>query len=155
MTHFLLRASAINISKLIAKPSHEQIIQAEVSGQLSESWAHLSSYSAEHKKHTHTHSCLFISLLFLNPPPPRAVWWMEGMNSLRPPLVFLWGPQQLNKQHALNLKAQSRIYWNHVRFGYICVWSWSTCAITWKILFCAVVVSQNLDLFFYFFILKV
>lgn len=73
MTHFLLRASAINISKLIAKPSHEQIIQAEVSGQLSESWAHLSSYSAEHKKHTHTHSCLFISLLFLNPPPLRRV----------------------------------------------------------------------------------
>ena len=119
--------------------------------QLSESWAYLSPYSAEQKKNTH--SCLFISSLFLYPPhppalpPPSPLWWMEGTNSPRPPRVSLWGPRQLNKQRALNLKAQSGIYLNHVRFGYICVWPWSAREGTWKRDFCRAVITENLDFF--------
>lgn len=101
------------------------------------------------KKTKNTHSCLFISSLFLYPPPPPPLWWMEGMNSPRPPWVSLWGPQQLNKQRALNLKAQSGIYLNHVHFGCICVWFWSAPEGTWKTHFCRVVITQNLLFFLY------
>jgi len=86
------------------------------------------------------------------PPPLPSLWWMEGMNSPRPPRVSLWGPQQLNKQNTLKLKAQSGIYWNHVRFGYICVWSWNTWEETRKIDFCKTIITQNH--FFPFFIWK-
>lgn len=100
------------------------------------------------RKKTHTlvssFPCSFFTLLL---PAPSLLWWMEGMNSPRPPRVSLWGPQQLNKQHALNLKAQSGIYLNHVRFGYICVWPWSAREGTWKIDFCRPVITQN---FFFF-----
>lgn len=115
--------------------------------QLSESWAYLSPYSAEQKK---KHTLLSLHFLALSLPStssllpaPSPLWWMEGMNSPWPPRVSLWGPQQLNKQHALNLKAQSGIYLNHVRFRYICVWPWSAREGTWKIDFCRAVITQT------------
>lgn len=117
--------------------------------QLSESWAYLSPYSAEQKK-THTLVSSF-PRSFLYPPPsssvPLPLWWMEGMNSPRPPWVSLWGPQQLYKQHALNLKAQSGIYLNCVRSGYICVWLWRR---NMENGFCGVVITQRPDSFFFF-----
>lgn len=125
----------------------ELIIRAEVS-QPSCWKAELSSLLTQQRTQTHTLTCTrsharahvssfpcsFFTHHLLPPLPP--LWWMEGMNSPQPPRVSLWGPRQLNKQHALNLKAQSGIYWNHVRSGYICVWSWSAREETWKIDFC-------------------
>lgn len=110
----------------------------------------LSLLSRAEKKHTllslHFLALSLPSSLLLRPSPP---WWMEGMNSPRPPWVSLWGPQQLNKQHALNLKAQSGIYLNHVRLGYFFVYGPEEG--TWKIDFCRAVITQNLLTFFFFF----
>ena len=147
-----LNHPAANLRWLPQKRSHEWGMSSQSVEQRFHSPAvrKLTSLLTQQSRKKNTHSCLFISSLFLYPPhppalpPPPPLWWMEGMNSPRPPRVSLWGPRQLNKQRALNLKAQSGIYLNHVRFGYICVWPWSAREGTWKRDFCRAVITQNL-----------
>lgn len=101
------------------------------SAQLSESWAYLSPYSAEQKK---KHTLLSLHFLALSLPSTSSssssplplfcdewkVWILLGLPGSLSEALSSWTNNTLS-----NLKAQSGIYLNHVRFGYICVWPWS------------------------------
>lgn len=98
--------------------------------QLSESWAYLSPYSAEQKK---KHTLLSLHFLALSLPSTSSsssllplfcdewkVWILLGLPGSLSEALSSWTNNTLS-----SLKAQSGIYLNHVRFGYICVWPWS------------------------------
>lgn len=92
----------------------QSISRAEVS-QPSCQKAELTSLLTQQSRKKNTHTLVssfprsFFTLhILLLLPAPSLLWWMEGMNSPWPPGVSLWGPQQLNKQHTLELKGAIR-----------------------------------------------
>lgn len=90
----------------------------------------------------------FFSLHILLPPllpAPSPLWWMEGMNSPRPPRVSLWGPRQLNKQHALKLKDAIRNLFEPCTFCvYLCMALQRSKRIMENRVFFIDVITQNL-----------
>lgn len=120
--------------------------------QLSEGWASPLLTQQSRKKH----SCLFISSLFLCPPPPPPsspsplplfcdewkVWILRGLPGFLSEARGSW-TNNLAK-HSLDLKAQSGIYLNYVKFWiYLCSGlRHSSC--TWKVDFWSNIITQNL-----------